>query len=203
MSAKMFWQKQLMAIGRLNRADLWSNISSQAGFTIVELVVAVPLLILLGMGLLNVFYTGSRHYREFLGDWELIQQVRVPMEELSRDIRYCGEMKITPVSSTAYVLYIRRHYLGAPDEAGDEYWQRYKFTCKGANNYWITKNDQPILGKTDLTDVVLEECSAKILGNEKVRIVIAGLNQSTGHRFRLDRTFYTYGYGLMPVDEEV
>lgn len=178
------------------------KLDSQAGFSMLELVVAIPLLIVLGFALLNIFYTGSRHYRDFVGDWELIQQVRVPMEEISRDIRYCGEMKISRVSDTAYILYIRRHYLTTTDKNADEYWQRYKFTCNGPKNYWLTKNDQPILGKTDLTDVVLEECSAHILDNNKVSVEIAGLNQRTGHRFRLARVFYTYGYGLMPMEAE-
>lgn len=179
-----------------------AKIDTQAGFSVLELVVAIPILIILGFALLNIFYTCSRHYRDFVGDWELIQQVRVPMEEISRDIRYCGEMRISRSSNTAYTLCIRRHYLATVDKTAGEYWQRYKFTCKGPNNYWLTKNGQPILGKTALTDVVLEKCSAQILENNKARVEIAGLNRRTGHRFRLARVFYTYGYGLMPVDDK-
>lgn len=163
-----------------------------------ELLIAVPILLLLAMGMLNVFLTGTRNYRDMVGDWELIQQVRVPMEEISRDIRYCGELK-QETGSNYTILYIRRHYLTSVEYTAQEYWQRYKITQKGPEDYWITKNDQPVLGKTSLTDIVLDECSAKVLGNNKARVVISGINKTTGHRFRLARTFYTYGYGLMPV----
>lgn len=166
-----------------------------------ELMVAVPLLLMLAMGMLNVFLTGAGHYRDMVGDWELIQQVRVPMEEISRDIRYCGELK-QENGSNYTILYIRRHYLTSSQDTAQEYWQRYKITRKGADNYWITKNDQPVLGKTTLTDIVVTECSAQVLGNNKARVAISATNKATGHSFRLARTFYTYGYGLMPVDTE-
>ncbi len=167
----------------------------------VELVVAVPLLVLLAMAMVNLFLAGTRHYREWVGDWELIQQVRVPMEEISRDIRYCGELR-QENGSNYTILYIRRHYLSSPQYTANEYWQRYKITCNGPNDYWITKNNQPMLGQTTLTDVVLEECSAQVLGNNKARVVISGVNRATGHRFRLARTFYSYGYGLMPIIDD-
>ena len=180
---------------------LKNNKSGEAGFSMPELVIAVPILLLLAMGMLNVFLTGTRNYRNMVGDWELIQQVRVPMEEISRDMRYCGELK-QENGSNYTILYIRRHHLSSAQYTANEYWQRYKITKNGQENYWITKNDQPVLGKTTLTDIVLNECSAQVLGNNKARVIIAGINQNTGHKFRLARTFYTYGYGLMPVTDD-
>ena len=173
----------------------------EEGFSLPELLVAVPLMLMLGVGMLNLFFAGAGNYRDFVGDWELIQQVRVPMEEISRDIRYCGELK-QENGSNYTMLYIRRHYLTGAQVTAEEYWQRYKITQRSANDYWITKNDQPLVGKTALTNIVLDECSAQVLGTNKARVVISGTNKATGHSFRLARTFYTYGYGLMPVETE-
>jgi len=185
---------------RQGHKRLWGK-DGEEGFSLPELLVAVPLMLMLGVGMLNLFFAGAGNYRDFVGDWELIQQVRVPMEEISRDIRYCGELK-QENGSNYTMLYIRRHYLTGAQVTAEEYWQRYKITQRGANDYWITKNDQPLVGKTALTNIVLDECSAQVLGTNKARVVISGTNKATGHSFRLARIFYTYGYGLMPVETE-
>ena len=60
----------------------------EAGFSMLELMVTLPLMLLLTAAMLNLFAMAASHYYDFLGDWELIQQVRIPMEEIGRDIRY-------------------------------------------------------------------------------------------------------------------
>ena len=64
----------------------------------------------------------------------------------------------------------------------------------------LTKIPSPCA--TDLTDVYLEHLSIKLLDEKRVKVSIAGLNQKTGHRFALERVFYSYGYGLTPIVEE-
>ena len=173
----------------------------EAGFSMPELLAALPLLLLLGFAMLNVFGMGSKYHRDFLGDWALLQQVRFPMEEIAKDVRYCGEMRLERPYGDMTVLYIKRHYLTPSDAASENYWQRYKFIRRGEEDYWITKNDQPVLGRTAITDIRLDRCECQLLAEGKVRVLISGINMATGHSFRLERTLYSYGYGMEPARE--
>lgn len=168
---------------------------SEDGFSLVELLAALPLLLTLGFAMLNLFGMGVRYHQDFLGDWELMQQVRIPMEEIAQDVRYCRELKAEVLDSRNVNLKIRRNY----KNENDDYWQSYRFTkLPDGESFWIRKNSQPVLGNTSLSAVVLKECYFRILAPNKVQVVIAGCNQSTGHVFRLDRTMYSYGQGLGP-----
>ena len=155
---------------------------------------------LIGFGMLNLFGMGVRYYQDFVGDWELMQQVRIPMEEIAQDVRYCREIQSEVMSSHSINLKIRRNYMNE----NNDYWQRYRFTrLADGSGYWIRKNNQPVLGNTSLSAVVLQECYFQILAPNKVRVVMTGCNQATGHVFRLDRTLYSYGQGLdLPGQQE-
>lgn len=174
----------------------------EAGFSLLELMVTVPLMLVLAMAMLNLFGMAGKHYHDFLGDWELIQQVRIPMEEIGRDIRYCGELKMEKASADDYTLYIRRHQLRKAQYDQQDYWQRYRVRHRADGSYWINKNTQPMIGATELASVYLEKLDIKLLGENKVKVSIIGRNDDTGHRFGLERVFYSYGYGLAPIVEE-
>ncbi len=168
----------------------------------LELMVTVPLVILLTAAMLNIFTVVVKQYYNFLGDWELIQQVRIPMEEIGRDIRYCTELKMEREDADDYTLYIRRHFLKYKNYDHKDYWQRYRVRRKQDGGYWINKNTQPMIGATELTDVYLENLQIELLQENKVKVSIAGVNKKTNHRFSLERVFFSYGYGLAPVAEE-
>lgn len=171
----------------------WRWKAEEDGFSVLELLAALPLIWVIGFGMLNMFGMGVRYYQDFLGDWELMQQVRIPMEEIAQDVRYCRELQSEVMDSHSINLKIRRNYMNE----NDDYWQRYRFTrLADGSGYWIRKNNQPVLGNTSLSAVVLQECYFQILAPNKVRVVMAGCNQTTGHVFRLDRTLYSYGQGL-------
>lgn len=165
-------------------------VRSEDGFSLVEILAVMPMILLVTGAMLNLFGMGVRYYQDFLGDWELMQQVRIPMEEIAQDVRYCRELQAEAVDSHNINLKIRRNY----KNEDEDYWQRYRFTqLSDGRGYWIRKNNQPILGNTSLSAVVLKECYFQLLAPDKVRVVIAGCNQNTGHVFRLDRTLYSYG----------
>ena len=174
----------------------------EAGFSLLELMVTVPMMIVLAMAMLNLFAMAGKHYHDFLGDWELVQQVRIPMEEIGRDIRYCGELKMEAAGPDDYTLYIRRHRLRQAQYEQEDYWQRYRVRQRQDGSYWINKNPQPMIGATELSSVYLERLDIKLLGENKVKVAIVGMNSDTGHRFGLERVFYSYGYGLEPIVEE-
>lgn len=163
---------------------------SEEGFSLVELLAVMPMILLVSGAMLNLFGIGVRYYQDFLGDWELMQQVRIPMEEIAQDVRYCRELQSEVMDSRNVNLKIRRNY----KNENNDYWQYYRFTrLTDEGTFWIRKNSQPILGNTSLSAVVLKECYFQLLAPNKVRVVIAGCNQNTGHVFRLDRTLYSYG----------
>lgn len=167
--------------------------ADEDGFSVLELLAALPLIWLAGFCMLNMFGMGVRYYQGFLGDWELMQQVRIPMEEIAQDVRYCRELQAEVMDSRSINLKIRRNY----KNENDDYWQKYRFTeLADGSGYWIRKNNQPVLGNTSLSAVVLQECYFQILAPDRVRVVMAGCNRDTGHVFRLDRTMYSYGQGL-------
>lgn len=172
---------------------------SEDGFSIVEMLAAMPMILLLSGAILTLFGMGVRYYQDFLGDWELMQQVRVPMEEIAQDVRYCRELQSEVMDSHSVNLKIRRNY----KNENNDYWQYYRFTRLSEDGtFWIRKNSQPILGNTSLSAVVLKECYFQLLAPDKVRVVIAGCNQNTGHVFRLDRTMYSYGLERVCEDSE-
>ena len=111
-------------------------------------------------------------------------------------------MELEQDNEDDYTFYIRRHYLRMEQYNHEDYWQRYRIRRRQDGSYWINKNTQPMIGATDLTDVYLEHLSIKLLDEKRVKVSIAGLNQKTGHRFALERVFYSYGYGLTPIVEE-
>lgn len=170
----------------------------EEGFSLPELLITLPMLIMLGMALLSVFGIGSKYYRDFLGNWELVQQVRYPMEEIAKDIRYCNAIELHDDGDSKY-LRIKRYSSGNLDDPLRMYWQEYKFTKRKDRDYWIQKNTQPVLGKTALTDIQLDLCECELLGENKVRVLISGINRSTGHKFKLERVFYSYACGKIPV----
>ena len=98
----------------------------EAGFSMLELMVTLPLMLLLTAAMLNLFAMAASRYYDFLGDWELIQQVRIPMEEIGRDIRYSGEWRLEQDNEDDYTFYIRRHYLRMEQYNHEDYWQRYR-----------------------------------------------------------------------------
>ena len=51
---------------------------------------------------------------------ELMQQVRIPMEEIAQDVRYCREIQSEVMSSHSINLKIRRNYMNE----NNDYWQR-------------------------------------------------------------------------------
>ena len=65
----------------------WRWKAEEDGFSVLELLAALPLIWVIGFGMLNMFGMGVRYYQDFLGDWELMQQVRIPMEEIAQDVR--------------------------------------------------------------------------------------------------------------------
>lgn len=170
------------------------------GFSLLELLLAVPLMIMLGFSMLQLFGLGIRTYADFLGDWELMQQVRIPMNEIASDVQYCTELKEYVRDNDNRELQIRRPLLWTN---GDDYLV-YRFTRNydSDGGYWLRKNNQPVLGKTSLTNIKLEECRFKILDRNKVYVVLAGLNKDTGHRFKLERTLYSHGTDLPGVKRE-
>lgn len=170
---------------------------SEDGFTLPELLVAMPLLIITGLAILNVFAMAAKFHKDYLGDWELVQQVHYPMEEIAKDVRYCSEIRVDKKEDGTIDLLIKRHYLPANiSNAVSNYWQTYTFWHLSDHYYYIYKNSQPVMGRTALTRVQLIACECDLLANNQVRVLIKGMNVATGHVFQLERVLYTYGYGM-------
>lgn len=175
--------------------------AKEEGFSLLELMACLPILILVGVAMLQLFSMGLRNYRQALGDWEMVQQVRIPMNSIAANIRYAKEIRLVRSGTNEYTLWVYRHFTYVEPDTQFDGWQQYNFSKLGTDSYWLKWNNQPMLGDTSLANVRFNECRCEILDGNRVRVVISAINKETGHTFRLDRCLRSYIISTAGTDQ--
>lgn len=145
------------------------------GFSLLEMVVAMPLITILLLSLGAILCWGLRSYVYLKGDYELISQVRIPLEQVERDLRYAEDIKI--LSGGLYIF--NRNANGVSQTV------EYKLSNPGRVNSKISRMSQPITGNTSLADIRITKFDYKLIGERTVYVEIEGMNFLSGKRYSL------------------
>ncbi len=156
----------------------------QAGQSLAELAVALPLIALLLCSLAAVLGWGFRAYYAMLSDWELQNQIRFPMERIAADLMYAYRFE-----SVGGRLRIRVH-----DTGGHPQWVEYELTKEERPR--LLRNSQPMTGESRLVDLSALEFEFRPAGTRTLFYRIRGENPRTGHAFELESAV-TLGNGEM------
>lgn len=167
----------------MNSRCSFRQADNESGYALLSVLAYIPCCMLLGVAILQIFSFVGKQYIDVLGNQELMQHVRIPLEEMAKDIRYAEEIN---VSEDGHSMYIRREV-----RRGVPIWQSYQAKSIGANYYKIYKKSQPMVGNTMLSAVNINVCKFQLLAPYKVRVIIGGTNRKTGHSFAMDAVLYS------------
>ena len=155
----------------MNKTGLCGN---EKGTGFLELVAAMPLIVLLVAALGTTFAFGVRAYLFLLGDWALQDQVGYAMERMTTDLRYAEDVKLdggrlrvlcrAANGPAAWVVY----------EATRESWPR------------MMRDSQPLTGQSTLGKIVMRQFASKFVGDRTVLLRLIGENLLTGRTYELE-----------------
>lgn len=164
----------------MNKTGLCGN---EKGTGFLELVAAMPLIVLLVAALGTTFAFGVRAYLFLLGDWALQEQVGYAMERMTTDLRYAEDVKLdggrlrvlcrAANGPAAWVVY----------EATRESWPR------------MMRDSQPLTGQSTLGKIVMRQFSPKFVGDRTVLLRLIGENLLTGRTYELETAVTWTGSG--------
>lgn len=164
----------------MNKTGLCGN---EKGTGFLELVAAMPLIVLLIAALGTTFAFGVRAYLFLLGDWALQEQVGYAMERMATDLRYAEDVKLdggrlrilcrAANGPAAWVVY----------EATRESWPR------------MMRDSQPLTGQSTLGKIVMRQFSPKFVGDRTVLLRLIGENLLTGRTYELETAVTWTGSG--------
>lgn len=148
----------------------------------LSVLIYIPCSLLLGIAIIQMFGFVAKEYMNILGNQELMQQVRIPFEEIAKDVRYAEEIQVLDEGKS-----IRLRREATVDKP---IWQTYQVKGIGSS-YKIVKKEQPMVGNTELSAVRIKDCSFALLAPYKVQVSISGENYNTGHVFSIDAVLYS------------
>ena len=164
----------------MNKTGLCGN---EKGTGFLELVAAMPLIVLLIAALGTTFAFGVRAYLFLLGDWALQEQVGYAMERMATDLRYAEDVKLdggrlrilcrAANGPAAWVVY----------EATRESWPR------------MMRDSQPLTGQSMLGKIVMRQFAPKFVGDRTVLLRLIGENLLTGRTYELETAVTWTGSG--------
>ena len=152
------------------RRKLWR----EAGQSLVELAVALPLIALLLGSLAMALGWGMRAYVSLLSDWELQNQVRFSMERITSDLMYA--YRFESVGGRLRIL--------IPGADGVPQWIEYVRTEEDRPR--LARNSQPLTGESRLVDIAIADFEFRPVGTRTLFFRIKGENLRTGHVFELE-----------------
>ena len=146
----------------------------EAGFSLLELLVALPVIATLLLSCSAAFLWGVKSYAAIMSDWELQNQVRIPMESIARDLAYAEKVK--PSGKKLYSLC----------RATSETPQWVEYTITAGSMPKLTRDRQPLTGESSLGNIRILRFDYRIEKARTVYLEIIGENLLTRHTFRLE-----------------
>ena len=147
---------------------------SEAGQSLAELAVAMPLIALLLGSLAVALGWGLRSYVAMLNDWELQNQIRFSMERITSDLMYAYRFESSD----------RRLRILIHDAGGVPKWIEYVLTEDERPR--LMRNSQPMTGESRLVDLAVSEFELRPAGARTLFFRIKGENLRTGRVFELE-----------------
>ncbi|MBO4853283.1 MAG: hypothetical protein J5477_06605 [Schwartzia sp.] len=146
----------------------------ESGAGLMELVVAMPLVVLLSAALAAAFAFGLRAYLFLLSDWALQEQVSYAMERMTTDLRYAEDAKI----ENGRLRILCRAVSGSPQ------WVAYERTQEARPR--IRRDSQPLTGESTLGEIVMRSFEAERIDAKTVFLRLVGENLLTGQTYELE-----------------
>ncbi|MBR1761454.1 MAG: hypothetical protein IJ812_06295 [Schwartzia sp.] len=156
---------------------------SERGAGLLELVAAMPLLVILCAALATAFVFGLRAYLFLLGDWALQEQVGYAMERMTADLRYAEDVKIE--SGDLKVL--------CRAGSGSAVWVAYRKTQESWPRMML--DGQPLTGQSTLGRIAVKTFAAERVGARTVLLRLVGENRLTGQEYELETAVTWTGKG--------
>jgi len=157
-----------------------------SGHSILELLVAMPLLSVLLVVLSTSFAFGVKNYVVLLSNWELQNQVKLPMERLVMDLDYAEKVEISADR-------LRIHCRKSDGQMG---WVEYGMINE--NRPVISRNSQPLTGGSRLGDIRFYTFEYHIEDEKLVTFTIGAENMLTGKKFALQSAVWIAGKDILP-----
>ena len=150
------------------------NRRSQAGQSLVELAISLPLAALLLCSLAAALAWGVRAYCFLLGDWETQNQLRFSMERITADLLYAYRFE----------EFDGRLRILVHDANETPQWVVYALTHEEMPR--LTRNSQPLTGESRLVDLRVLEFEFRPVGAKTIFYRVKGENRLTGYTFELE-----------------
>lgn len=147
---------------------------NQRGFSLLSLIIAVPLLTILLWTMGALALSSLRSYNRLRAEAELVAELNFAMERICRDLSYGEELEVT----AARLRVKTRQSVESPEYV--TYTQDTASLCKP-----IRRKGQPLTGDSDTGQVVIREFSCRQTGPRTVEVVIRGEVNEYGLSYRL------------------
>jgi len=143
--------------------------------TLLEVIVALPLLSIMLLSLGTAFLLLLRMYFCDLGDGELQEQLRLAAVNIVTDVSYADRVEV--------------------QQDGLKIWSRRRSSGQGWINYRlkdplsvgkITKNTQPLTGDSIHGDIRITKLHCSKMNERTLLLEIEGINKTTGKIFSIE-----------------
>ena len=155
--------------------------SSEGGFSLLEVMLALPVELILCLAMLGIFNLFVHSYATIFSGWELVQQIRIPIDGMAYDVRYGEELIVTSNS-----LRVSCQSVGGADK-----WVEYRYVQEDNGNLKLMRNSQPLYGDTDWVPMRVYRCSMDKMNPYKVRVVLGVRNLLTSQEYEIDTVLYS------------
>ncbi len=149
--------------------------SDERGFSMLALIIAVPLLAMLLWTMGTFALSSLRNYNRLRAETELTSELTFAMERICRDLSYAESAEVT-----AYGLKVATKQNNYDAVQTVTYTQDTASDCRP-----IRRNSQPITGDSDVGRVVINEFSCRKVGPRTVEVAITGEIGEYGLSYRL------------------
>lgn len=153
--------------------------NNENGFSILELLISIPINLLLLAGGIMLIYSGVHAYVYAISDLELIEEVDHTAQRISDSLRYCYDKEINKNILKVYIKDIAANELK-------------EITYSMHNNGIVYCNNQPITGETMLGNIKIQRLQFDDNNSDIVHFAVEGVNMINGHRFTVENNVLCY-----------
>jgi type II secretory pathway component PulJ len=150
-------------------------IHNKKGASLVEMLVAMPLLCFLLLTIGTAFLLLMKFYSSYLGDLELQQQMRFALLSMTRDI---AAAKIVEISADKLEITTERHL-------EQEKQILYELNMGPTINR-LMKDNQPLTGESRVAAISITKFNCKKIKHHIINIEIEGVNENTNKKISLE-----------------
>ena len=175
----LVWQRWFPVMDKLQQV-----IHNKQGASLIELLVAMPLLCFLLLTIGTAFLLLMKFYSVYLGDLELQQQLRFAVLSMTRDI---AAAKTVEISKDKLEITTERHL-------EQEKQILYELNTRPTINR-LMKDNQPLTGESRVAAISITKFNCKKIKNRIINIEIEGVNENTNKKFSLETAVVILGDG--------